>query len=123
MLLLDSNAFLFWTVTPKVLSASVRGELATSPRLYLSVVSIWELEIKVARGRLSVPPELWDDLPQIGIEVLPIEKADALAAARLPSHHRDPFDRMIVAQALARGLTIVTRDAALMAYGAPILAA
>ena len=84
---------------------------------------VWELEIKARAGKLDIPADLWDELPALAIEVIAIELADAVAAARLPLHHRDPFDRVIIAQALVRGLTIVTRDQAFGAYGVPILAA
>jgi PIN domain nuclease of toxin-antitoxin system len=62
-------------------------------------------------------------MPKRGLSLLPIELPDTLAAARLPMHHRDPFDRMIIAQALARGLTVVTRDAAFASYSVPVLSA
>lgn len=123
MHLLDSNAVLWWATEPEELSEESRASLSMSPRLVLSVASIWELEIKVAAKKLERPVGLWHDLADVGIDVIAIEQADALAAARLPLHHRDPFDRMIIAQALARGLTIVTRDAAFAAYGVPLLIA
>lgn len=119
-LLLDSNALLWLTVEPDKLDPSTLQQINASARLFLSVASIWELEIKAAGGKLDRPDDLWSDLPRLGIDVIAIEQADAVAAARLPLHHRDPFDRMIIAQALARGLTIVTRDAAFASYGVQI---
>jgi PIN domain nuclease of toxin-antitoxin system len=122
-LLLDSNALLWLTVEPSQLASGALQHIDASARLFLSVVSVWELEIKARAGKLDIPADLWDELPALAIEVIAIELADAVAAARLPLHHRDTFDRMIIAQALARGLTIVTRDQAFGAYGIPILAA
>ena len=122
-LLLDSSALLWLTVEPSQLASGALQHIDASARLFLSVVSVWELEIKARAGKLDIPADLWDELPALAIEVIAIELADAVAAARLPLHHRDPFDRMIIAQALVRGLTIVTRDQAFGAYGVPILAA
>lgn len=122
-LLLDSGALLWLTVEPSQLASGALQRIDASARLFLSVVSVWELEIKARAGKLDIPADLWDELPALAIEVIAIELADAVAAARLPLHHRDPFDRVIIAQALVRGLTIVTRDQAFGAYGVPILAA
>jgi PIN domain nuclease of toxin-antitoxin system len=122
-LLLDSNALLWLTVEPGKLDPRTLQQIDASARIFLSVASIWELEIKAAARKLNRPPDLWSDLRHLGIDVIAIEQADALAAARLSMHHRDPFDRMIIAQALARGLTIVTRDDAFASYGVPILRA
>ena len=122
-LLLDSNVLLWLTVQPGKLEARTLQQIDASARLFLSVVSIWELEIKVHAGTLSLPTDLWDELPGLAIEVIAVLQSDAIRAARLPLHHRDPFDRMIIAQALARGLTVATRDAAFAFYGVPILRA
>lgn len=122
-LLLDSGALLWLTVEPSQLASGALQRIDASARLFLSVVSVWELEIKARAGKLDIPADLWDELPALAIEVIAIELADAVAAARLPLHHRDPFDRVIIAQALVRGLTIVTRDQAFGAYDVPILAA
>jgi PIN domain nuclease of toxin-antitoxin system len=111
-LLLDSNVLLWLTVQPGKLEARTLQQIDASARLFLSVVSIWELEIKVQARKLSLPTDLWDELPGLAIEVIAVLQSDAIRAARLPLHHRDPFDRMIIAQALARGLTVATRDAA-----------
>jgi len=122
-LLLDSNVLLWLTVQPGKLEARTLQQIDASARLFLSVVSIWELEIKVQARKLSLPTDLWDELPGLAIEVIAVLQSDAIRAARLPLHHRDPFDRMIIAQALARGLTVATRDAAFASYGVPILRA
>lgn len=122
-LLLDSNAFLWWSASRSILSTDVIATIAEAEHAAISIVTPWELELKQKIGKVNLPKRLWDFLDEDGFSVIGIELADAVAAARLPLHHRDPFDRMIIAQALARGLTIVTRDQAFGAYGVPILAA
>jgi PIN domain nuclease of toxin-antitoxin system len=122
-LLLDSNVFLWWSGRRSELSANVVGTISAADEAFLSIVTPWELELKKATGKLTFPADLWDELPKRGLSLLPIELPDTLAAARLPMHHRDPFDRMIIAQALARGLTVVTRDAAFASYSVPVLSA
>src|SRR5215213_6869005 len=122
-LLLDSNAFLWWSASRSILSPDVIDAIAEAEQAAISIVTPWELELKQAIRKINLPKRLWDFLDEDEFSVIGIELADALAAARLPLYHRDPFDRMIVAQALARGLTIVTRDGAFGAYGAPILTA
>jgi PIN domain nuclease of toxin-antitoxin system len=122
-LLLDSNVFLWWSMRRPILPERVTEAIADADEAFVSVVSPWELEMKRALGKLELPHGLWEGLEGDGFQLVGIELDDALAAARLPLHHRDPFDRILVAQAKARGLTLVTRDAALASYGVPILAA
>jgi PIN domain nuclease of toxin-antitoxin system len=88
---------------------------------FVSVATIWELEIKQATRRLTLEFDLCERLAHFSFPLLLITPADAVAAARLPLIHRDPFDRMLVAQAHARGLTLVTADATLLHYGIPVL--
>jgi PIN domain nuclease of toxin-antitoxin system len=76
----------------------------------ISAASIWELEMKVASGKLKIEAELLDEVIRVGYSLLAITAQHGVAAARLPLHHRDPFDRMLIAQAQIEGLTIVTRD-------------
>ncbi len=89
--------------------------------LFFSAASIWEIAIKRAKGKLGVPGNLLDTMEQRGFVELPILSRDALRAGALPPHHGDPFDRMIVAQAQSEGLTVVTRDERIAAYGVPVL--
>ncbi len=87
-----------------------------------SIVSIWELQIKLATGKMDIDMPNWAMLRDTGaLEILSVTVEDAVAAAALPPHHRDPFDRMIIAQAARRGLTIVSRDRVFEAYRAPML--
>jgi PIN domain nuclease of toxin-antitoxin system len=89
----------------------------------VSSASVWEMAIKTAQGRLRSPDDLEAELLREGISSLDITLSDALRAGELPRHHNDPFDRMLVAQAQNRGMTLVTRDTMLAAYGVLILAA
>ncbi|WP_205028018.1 type II toxin-antitoxin system VapC family toxin [Oleisolibacter albus] len=121
-LLLESHAALWRIAAPDRLSGPARRALAEPrTRLHVSVVTAWELEMKAARGKLPLPPTLWGRMVEAGITFLPVSMAHALLAARLPLHHRDPIDRMIVAQAMTEGLTLVTKDPAAVAYGLPVL--
>ena len=88
-----------------------------------SVVSLWELEIKASVGKLDLPDDLTVVLPAMATSLLQIEMAHLRRLRTLPFHHRDPFDRLLIAQALEEGLTIVTRDRAFRAYGVPLIAA
>jgi PIN domain nuclease of toxin-antitoxin system len=81
-----------------------------------SAASIWEIEIKRAQGRLEAPPNFVELVEQTGIEPLAVSFAHAVEAGRLPLHHRDPFDRMLVAQARLEGLTLASSDATIRRY-------
>src|SRR3954464_14406923 len=120
-LLLDSNVFFWWSRSPKMLSASIIQAVADADETFLSVATPWELELKQGTGKLQLPKGIWERLEQDGFSLLAIELPDTLAAARLPLHHRDPFDRRIIAQALRRGLTVVTRDPLFASYEVPVL--
>jgi PIN domain nuclease of toxin-antitoxin system len=82
----------------------------------VSVASVWEASIKAAQGRLRAPDSLWDVIERSGVRIVPVERADAVAAAALPMHHRDPFDRMLIAQARERSAVLVTVDEWVAAY-------
>ena len=123
-MLLDSNVVWWWLTQPEALSGEVLTALASQHRrLFVSVATVWELEIKQASGKLDLTPDFWPFVETAVDEILDIRWSDALAAARLPLYHRDPFDRMIIGQALSRGLTVASRDAGFSAYGVPIIAA
>ncbi len=101
------------------LSSPVREAIARADQVCISVASVWELEIKRSLGKLDLPVAEWRALPASGLTFIEITLDDATMAAALPSIHRDPFDRMLVAQAKNRELTLVTRDARLLEYGVP----
>ena len=121
-LLLDTNAFLFWTAGAKKLSVRARKVIA-NPRneVLLSAVSSWEIAIKFALGKLHLPEPPAKFVPsrlvRHSIGGLAFEHTDALAVATLPAVHEDPFDRALIAQALERELTVVTSDERFGEYG------
>ena len=97
---------------------------ASETPVFVSAASFWEAAIKRAKGRLAFDgAALVGAVVESGLRQLPITAEHGLAAADLPRHHDDPFDRMLVAQALAEGLTLVSRDARLRAYEVPIVEA
>jgi PIN domain nuclease of toxin-antitoxin system len=119
-LLLDTRAFLWLHAEPERFGPHLAHIENTRNRLVVSAASSWEIAIKYARGRLSLPdpperyvPEL---IRRIGAEFLAIEHRHALAVAALPSLHRDPFDRLIVAQAQLIDATLVTADERVVQY-------
>jgi PIN domain nuclease of toxin-antitoxin system len=89
----------------------------------VSVASAWELAIKKSSGKLEAPNDLREQVVRHEFEFLPIGVEHAVAAGALPLIHRDPFDRMLIAQAAIEGLTIVTRDRRFLEYGVPVLPA
>lgn len=122
--LFDSHALLWALWRPTALAASARRALETAENERIaSVVSLWELEIKAAVGKLDLPDDLTVAFAGMATSLLPIEMAHLRRLRTLPFHHRDPFDRLLIAQALEEGLTIVTRDRAFRAYGVPLIAA
>lgn len=116
-LLLDTHAFIWWIDGREAL-ASPAFEAIIDPAavVVVSAASVWEIAIERARGRLDAPGSMDDEIQVHGFTALPITAEHAERAGGLPPHHRDPFDRMLVAQAQVEGLTLVTRDPALAAY-------
>ncbi len=109
-LLLDTHVALWWLNGDPALSDELVDILAHEPQVYLSPVTVWEIAIKQAIGKLEGPPDLPEQLQRSGFIELPVEHRHALAAGRLPMIHRDPFDRMLLAQAQCEGLQLATRD-------------
>jgi PIN domain nuclease of toxin-antitoxin system len=123
-LLLDTHALLWWLADDPELSEEARRSIADpDAAVFVSAASAWEVAIKRALGRLEAPDDLSAALDASGIRAMPITITHAEAAGALPPHHADPFDRMLVAQARAEGLTIVTRDPAFAAYAVATLEA
>lgn len=116
-LLLDTHAFLWWVSDWEQIAETTRDAIA-DPRneVLVSAVSGWEIAIKKAKGRLTAPDNLAAVVEEKGFGHLPLTFEHAESAAALPSHHRDPFDRMLIAQAQAEGLVLVTRDARIPSY-------
>lgn len=89
--------------------------------LFFSAASIWEMAIKRAKDKLDIPDNLLGTMEQRGFVELPVSARQGLIAGALPPHHRDPFDRMLVAQAQSEGLTLVTHDERIRLYDVPVL--
>lgn len=123
-LLLDTHALLWWLDDSAQLSTEARDAIADGANeVAVSAASAWEMAIKEAAGKLRVPPNLDDVVRTSGFNALPITIDHALKAGALAPHHRDPFDRMLVAQALVESFTLVTRDPRFQPYGVPVLTA
>ena len=123
-LLLDSHTLLWWATDPAMLAPPARQAIADGRQhVFVSVATIWELGIKQASGKLSPPEDVRALLSANRFDMLPITAEHAHVAARLPPHRRDPFDRMLVAQARGEGLTLVTRDTEIMKYDVSTLLA
>lgn len=120
-LLLDTHVILWWLNASEELPGEMRDLLATEPAVYLSAVSPWEIAIKQSVGKLSGPADLAERARDSQFTPLPITAGHGVRAGRLPQHHRDPFDRMLVAQAQMEELTIVTRDKWIHYYDVPVL--
>jgi PIN domain nuclease of toxin-antitoxin system len=121
-LLLDTHVLLWWLGDDDRLHERTAAAIASGDNeVLVSAATVWEVEIKRAKGTLSAPDDLLDQIAACGFGLLAIEGSHALAAGRLPQHHQDPFDRMLVAQATAEEAALVTADGALAAYGAAML--
>jgi PIN domain nuclease of toxin-antitoxin system len=120
-LLLDTHAFLWFLMGDPRISSSARSliEDETHEKV-LSVASLWEIAIKVGLGKLTLaePFEVLipREIDQAGFITLPITLPHAAIVSKLPHHHRDPFDRLLIAQAMAEGMSILSADSALDAY-------
>ncbi len=110
-LLLDSHVLIWWLDESPSLSSDAYEAIAEPENVVaVSAVTVWELEIKRATGKLEAPAQLIDRVEAEAFTQLGISLEHGAAAGKLPLHHRDPFDRMLIAQAQLEGLTIVTRD-------------
>jgi PIN domain nuclease of toxin-antitoxin system len=116
-LLLDTNVLLWWFADSPRLNDEAREMIAASPMVYVSAATTWEIEIKRALGKLKAPADLEAVLSASHFVPLTITIAHSIAAAKLPRHHDDPFDRMLIAQGRLEGLTLVTSDRRLEVYG------
>ncbi len=123
-LLLDTHILIWSLSAPRRLSEDTRSVI-TNPRtrVFVSAASIWEIAMKQNLGKLEAPADLEHQMEIQRFEPLNITIAHAKAAGSLPRHHDDPFDRMIIAQAVAEGLTIVTRDPSFAQYAVSTLTA
>jgi PIN domain nuclease of toxin-antitoxin system len=122
ILLLDTHALIWALEDSPRLSADARKAIENTSNVVLaSAVSAWEISIKRALGRISAPADLSNAIDDAGFVSRVITFADVDRLAALPAHHRDPFDRMLVAQALQEGAPIVTRDPLIARYQVQIV--
>jgi len=122
-LLLDTNALLWW-LADEGLTGQAREAIADPANFVaVSAVSAWEISIKKALGKLAAPDDLQHQVLAGGFTPLPITIAHGIAAGQLARHHDDPFDRMLIAQALTEGLTVITRDKRFNDYSVALLPA
>ena len=124
-LLLDTCVLLWWLDDPNTLLSEQALTAIRNPdnKIIVSVVSAWEIAIKKTLGKLESPDNLKEVIADAKFELMPIDYGHAWQVKNLPSHHRDPFDRLLVSQAQIERLTLVTRDAQLKTYDVPILEA
>lgn len=122
-LLLDTHAFIWWIHDHPALSEPARQAIgAAGAAVTVSAASLWEAGIKWAAGRLELSAvDLLSEMVTNHFEELPVTGPHAIAAAALPRHHGDPFDRMLIAQAQLEGCRLVTRDRRISAYDVPLL--
>ena len=123
-LLLDTHVALWAFASPKLLKPEIRAAIA-DPRntVAVSAISVWEVEIKRALGKLDAPDGFAALCIERGFDALDITFRHAEVAGALPPHHSDPFDRMLIAQAIAEDLELVTKDRAMSAYDVRVVAA
>ncbi|MFW3461819.1 type II toxin-antitoxin system VapC family toxin [Streptomyces microflavus] len=121
-LLLDTHVILWWLADSDELSDQVKDLLDTEPTVHLSAVSAWEIAIKQSLGKLDGPDDLAERVRDSQFTSLPITAGHGVRAGRLPALHRDPFDRILVAQAQIEGMTVVTRDKWIPQYDVPVMA-
>lgn len=122
--LLDTHVLLWWLARDARLGEEARSAIAAeASTVFVSAASAWEIAIKKALGKLEAPDDLEHQLARNRFEPLSISVAHTSSAGALPAHHDDPFDRMLVAQAMTEDLIIVTRDSRIPLYGVRTLAA
>jgi PIN domain nuclease of toxin-antitoxin system len=120
-LLLDTLVLLWWRLDDARLNESARDAIASADLVLVSAASAWEVAIKVRLGRLVLDADFATGVSESGFERLPVGFEHAAETKGLPDHHRDPFDRMLVAQARVERLTLVTHDRRLAAYEVDLL--
>jgi PIN domain nuclease of toxin-antitoxin system len=123
-LLLDTHTLIWWLANNPTLSIEAKQAIAQVDNMvFVSAASAWEIAIKKTIGKLKAPDDLPEQIEKKKFQPLPIEIRHALKVEKLPLHHSDPFDRILIAQALCEELTIVTRDRKFDAYSVSIVKA
>jgi PIN domain nuclease of toxin-antitoxin system len=119
-LLLDTHVVLWWLEDDAKLASATKDRLDVDSEIFVSSATVWEVGIKQALGKLTGEGSLAEQVRDSGFAVLPISADHAIAASVLPLHHRDPFDRILIGQALVEGLTVMTRHRVFDAYDVSI---
>jgi PIN domain nuclease of toxin-antitoxin system len=122
-LLLDTHVVVWWLAAGPELSDEIKVLINQEPEVYLSPVTVWEVALKQSLGKLKGPADLPERIRDKHLRHLPVTVGHGIVAGRLPMIHRDPIDRMLVAQASCEGLTLVTRDADIRRYDVAVLPA
>ncbi|HEY0801598.1 MAG TPA: type II toxin-antitoxin system VapC family toxin [Steroidobacteraceae bacterium] len=121
-LLLDTHIFLWAVMGDSALKAPVRRVIEEADEVYVSAASIWEIAIKARLGKIEADADaLVDEIAQVGFRDLPIHSRHAAGVAKLPLYHTDPFDRLLIAQAIAEPLKLLTVDKPLAQYSEMVL--
>lgn len=120
-LLLDTHVVLWWRANDSRLTLTARDAISAASLVFVSAASAWEIAIKSALGRVRLPQSFAEGVQQSGFIELPISFEHASAVEFLPSHHSDPFDRMLIAQAKVDRLVVVTHDRQFESYGQAII--
>lgn len=120
-LLLDTNVLIWWLEESPRLGKETRDAITGEPEVMVSAVSAVEIAAKMSVGKLRVPGDLAAQITEQAMIELPVTVRHGVAVGQLPLHHRDPFDRLLIAQARCEGLTIVTAERAFAAYDVPVL--
>ncbi|RZB17366.1 type II toxin-antitoxin system VapC family toxin [Streptomyces sp. F001] len=121
--LADTHVVIWWLLDSSELPDDIKDLLDTEVEAYVSAVTPWEVAVKQTLGKLDAPADLPERVRDCQLKQLPITAQHGIHAARLPLHHRDPFDRILVAQAQLEGLTLITRDTWIQKYDVPLLRA
>lgn len=122
-LLLDTHVVLWWLADDPTLSDELKETIDEEIEVFVSAATVWEVAIKQQLGKIRAPVDLPEQIRDSELTNLAITSDHAVEAGRLPLVHRDPFDRMLVAQAQSQGLTLVTRDKVLRSYDVDVLPA
>lgn len=120
-LLLDTEVLIWWDADDKRLGKKARNAIQAADEVYVSAASAWEIAIKAALGKLQTSRLPSDAVTDASFQMLPVTFAHAEAVRQLPSHHRDPFDRLIVAAAQVEGLGVVSSDSQFRMYDVPLV--
>jgi len=120
---LDIHVLLWWLTGQPLTPAATAAIIDPSQDVYISVVTGWEIAIKSSQGNLTIDGDLTEEIYANGFDFLPVRWSHASQVGTLPSHHRDPFDRMLIAQCQSEGFTLISRNLEIAKYEVDLLVA